>query len=128
MSPPITLNRVDFPQPDGPITAKNSPGATVKDTRSIAVSAPSGVSKRLTMSSTTRIGSVDLMRGAASPARSGRRVALGIAQMLSPSMFSRRFGRAGERRGHRRRISRLHAHVDDGPGAVLDRRDRLRQK
>ena len=31
-SPPIMLNSVDLPQPDGPITARNSPGATANDT------------------------------------------------------------------------------------------------
>ncbi len=29
-SPPMTLNRVDLPQPDGPITERNSPGLTLK--------------------------------------------------------------------------------------------------
>jgi len=42
-SPPMMLNKVDLPQPDGPITARNSPGATVNDTLSSAVSAPSAV-------------------------------------------------------------------------------------
>ena len=31
-NPPMTLNSVDLPQPDGPITARNSPGATLNDT------------------------------------------------------------------------------------------------
>src|SRR5258708_30883934 len=56
MRPPITLNRVDLPQPEGPITDTNSPGATAKETWSTAVRMPSGVSNCLTMSSTTRIG------------------------------------------------------------------------
>jgi hypothetical protein len=30
--PPMTLNRVDLPQPEGPIRDTNSPGATVKET------------------------------------------------------------------------------------------------
>src|SRR5215467_2844194 len=51
----MMLNRVDLPQPDGPITPRNSPGATLSETRSTAVSTPSGVSNRLTMSSTTRM-------------------------------------------------------------------------
>src|SRR5262249_6266012 len=57
------LNRVDLPQPDGPITARNSPGATVKDMRSIATSGPSGVSKRLETSSTMRMGSAAAAAG-----------------------------------------------------------------
>ena len=33
-------NSVDLPQPDGPMTETNSPGATSKDTSSTAVTAP----------------------------------------------------------------------------------------
>ena len=36
------LNRVDLPQPDGPITAKNSPGATSNETLSSAITRPFG--------------------------------------------------------------------------------------
>src|SRR5258707_13565427 len=64
MRPPITLNKVDLPHPEGPITDTNSPGATVKETWSTAVRMPSGVSKRLTMSSTTRMGLPDTASGA----------------------------------------------------------------
>ena len=35
-SPPITLNSVDLPQPDGPMTDRNSPGLTLKETLSTA--------------------------------------------------------------------------------------------
>src|SRR6516165_508481 len=105
MSPPITLNKVDLPQPEGPITARNSPGATSNDTRSIAVSAPSGVSKRLTMSSTRRIGPAGFMRGAAMRG------------------LSRSFRRTRERGGHRRRVPGLDPYVDDRHGAVRDRRE-----
>ena len=46
-SPAMMLSSVDFPQPDGPITATNSPGLTVKSTpRSARTGAPSD-SKRL---------------------------------------------------------------------------------
>src|ERR1700687_1048986 len=55
----MTLNKVDLPQPDGPITARNSPGLTLSETRSIASSGPSGVSNCLTMSSTTRMPASD---------------------------------------------------------------------
>jgi hypothetical protein len=48
---------VDLPQPDGPITDRNSPGMTLNDTSSTARRTPSCVSKRLTMFSTTRMGS-----------------------------------------------------------------------
>ena len=51
----MMLNKVDLPQPDGPITARNSPGATSNDTSSSAVMPPSAVSKRMTRSSTVRI-------------------------------------------------------------------------
>ena len=49
----MMLNNVDLPQPDGPITARNSPGVTLNDTPSTAVSTPSGVVKRIETSSTT---------------------------------------------------------------------------
>src|SRR5215831_9865576 len=57
--PPMTLNSVDFPQPEGPITERNSPGRTLSETLSTAVIGPSGVSKRTTIWSATRIGSPD---------------------------------------------------------------------
>jgi hypothetical protein len=37
----MTLNSVDLPQPDGPITARNSPGATSNEMWSTAVTTPS---------------------------------------------------------------------------------------
>src|SRR5262245_9184312 len=51
----MILNRVDLPQPEGPITPRNSPGLTDNDTLSTAVTTPSGVSNRLLMLSTTRM-------------------------------------------------------------------------
>src|SRR5262249_41338621 len=51
----MILNRVDLPQPEGPITPTNSPGATESETPSTAVTTPSGVSNRLVMLSTTRM-------------------------------------------------------------------------
>src|SRR5262249_54495900 len=51
----MMLNRVDLPQPEGPITPTNSPGATESETPSTAVTTPSGVSNRLVMLSTTRM-------------------------------------------------------------------------
>src|SRR5215467_5810636 len=51
----MMLNRVDLPQPEGPITPTNSPGATESETPSTAVTTPSGVSKRLLILSTTRM-------------------------------------------------------------------------
>ena len=43
-SPPMTLNKVDLPQPEGPITERNSPGLTSNETSSTAVIGPSAVS------------------------------------------------------------------------------------
>src|SRR5215813_8876804 len=51
----MMLNRVDLPHPEGPLTPRNSPGATPSDTSSTAVTTPSGVSNRLVMWSTTRM-------------------------------------------------------------------------
>ena len=64
----MTLNKVDLPQPDGPITERNSPGLTLNETSSTAMIGPSGVSKRTTMLSTTRMASV-LRRCRARPSR-----------------------------------------------------------
>ena len=50
------LKTVDLPQPEGPISETSSPCATLKETRSTAVMGPSGVSKRLTRSSTRSTG------------------------------------------------------------------------
>src|SRR5262249_27685556 len=66
----MTLNKVDLPQPEGPITPTNSPGATLSETWSTAVRTPSGVSKRLTMSSTIRMAFADAACGAAASIRS----------------------------------------------------------
>src|SRR6185312_2596305 len=71
----MMLNRVDLPQPDGPITPRNSPGATDSDTPSIAVTTPSGVSNRLLMLSTARIaaaGAVPRSVGTATAAMASR--------------------------------------------------------
>src|SRR5215510_15807145 len=51
----MMLNRVDLPQPEGPITPRNSPGATESETPSTAMTTPSGVSNRLVILSTTRM-------------------------------------------------------------------------
>src|SRR5215471_1247436 len=99
----------------------NSPSATEKDTRSTAVSVPSGVSKRLTMSSTTRIGCADVMGMAALPVRSGDTVALAIARTISRGGP----GHARERRHHGRGVAGLHPHVDDSDFAVFHGDDGL---
>src|SRR5262245_3790949 len=51
----MMLNKVDLPQPEGPITPRNSPGATESETPSTATTTPSGVSNRLVILSTTRM-------------------------------------------------------------------------
>src|SRR4051812_29850816 len=88
----MMLKRVDLPQPEGPMTLRNSPGATASEIWSSAMTAPSGVSNCLTISSTVRM---------AAPARaapaSGRPVGIvttamggssfrtgGLARLASP--------------------------------------------
>src|SRR5215467_3449301 len=51
----MMLKRVDLPQPEGPMTARNSPGLTLIETRSMASSGPSGVSNCLVTSLTTKM-------------------------------------------------------------------------
>src|SRR5438105_11663391 len=111
----MTLNKVDLPQPDGPITDKNSPGATVKEILSTAVSTPSGVSNRLTMSSTTRIGIADCWSRALATDR------LAIARPISALLVHG----TGQRDRHRRGIAGLDPNVDDRDLAVFDRGDRF---
>src|SRR4029077_13034479 len=57
INPPMMLNRVDLPQPDGPMIDTNSPSRTAKAMRSSAASEPSGVRNSLARPSTTRSGS-----------------------------------------------------------------------
>ena len=60
----MTLNKVDLPQPEGPITERNSPGLTLKEMSSTAVIGPSAVSKCTTILSTVKIaalGAVSVM-------------------------------------------------------------------
>src|SRR5665213_2054035 len=102
--PPITLNKVDLPQPDGPITDRNSPGLTPNETSSTAVSMPSGVSKRTTMSSTFRIASTLALES------------IGLIAL---------FAFLDHLRGGGCRIAGLDPHVDDGNLALLDRGDSL---
>src|SRR4051794_19268146 len=106
----MMLNSVDFPQPEGPITDRNSPGATASETWSTAVTLPSAVSKRLTMSTTS-----SACGGSAAPADARKRVAIGSGTARDTW---RQRGR------HRRRIARLDAHIDHRDAACLDRGDR----
>ncbi len=63
----MMLKSVDLPQPDGPITATNSPCFTSSETLSSACTTPRSVSKRLVMRSTSSKGRAAAMAaGAAS--------------------------------------------------------------
>src|SRR4249919_1412090 len=103
--PPITLKRVDLPQPDGPMTDMNSPGRTLSETLSTAIIGPSGVSKRTTISSATRMASLV-------EAFDGMVALLALARH-----------RCGRGSG----VGRLDADVDDGNRAGLDRGNGLRK-
>src|SRR5579862_9104435 len=101
----MTLNKVDLPQPDGPITARNSPGATVNDTSSRAVMPPSAVAKCMTMLSTTRI------------AGAGSACGSGVTRLVVETTAIGRFRSvpgARHRRRHDGGVARLDAHIDDG--------------
>src|SRR5262249_20181203 len=99
----MTLNSVDLPHPDGPITDRNSPGLTWKETLSTAVIGPSGVSKRTTISSATRMA----LFGTALN---------GIADLLA---VSRHQG------GHGGGVARFDTHVGDCDRGCMGRRNRL---
>src|SRR5580693_8980280 len=116
----MMLNKVDLPQPDGPITARNSPGATVNDTLSSAVTPSSALPKRMTMSSTTS------SAGPLSTCGSGvTRLAVETVAMVWP--FGVLISGARHRLGHDRGIARLDADIDDGDPAGIDFGDRLLQ-
>src|SRR3954449_1053577 len=84
----MTLNKVDLPQPEGPMIPTNSPGATLNETWSTAVSTPSGVSKRLTISSTTRIGCTGAVVATPESTRSNGTVTPAINRPLSAARLS----------------------------------------
>src|SRR3984885_12465627 len=108
------FNKVDLPQPDGPITAKNSPGATSNVTLSSAVRPSSAAPKRIVMASTARIG--------------GAAACTGIARSLveTTATGSSASG-ACHRRGHGGGIAGLDPHIDDGDPAGIDCGDGLFQ-
>src|SRR6202161_1628743 len=117
----MMLNKVDLPQPDGPITARNSPGATVIDTLSRAVTPSSAVPKRMTMSSTTS------SAGPLSACGSGvTRLLVDTAAMSWPIGVLICGARHGFR--HNRGIARLDADIDDGDAAGVDFGNRLLQR
>src|SRR5579862_6874752 len=116
----MMLNKVDLPQPDGPITARNSPGATVNDTLSSAVTPSSALPKRMTMSSTAR------SAGPLSACGSGvTRLAVDTVAMVWP--FGVLISGARHRLRHDRGVARLDADIDHGDAAGIDFGDRLLQ-
>src|SRR5580658_4899674 len=115
----MVLNKVDLPQPDGPITARNSPEATLNDTLSSAVRLPSAVAKRITMFSTTRI---------AGAAACGSGIARSLVERLAIfgailGTVGRSISSARHRRGHGGGIAGLDAHIDDGHLAGINSGD-----
>src|SRR5215510_682495 len=120
----MMLNNVDLPQPDGPITARNSPGATVSETLSTAVSAPSGVSNRLVTRSTTRMASAGLLPAALWSRFNG--VAAGMSSRSSRKVLL--FGFPRHRGRHCRCVARFHAHVDHRHMPLFDGGDRLLER
>src|SRR5262249_57004576 len=114
----MTLNSVDLPQPDGPITPRNSPGATVSDRLSTAVRIPSGVSNCLVTPSTTSTASA-LPGAAALPLLGFNWVAAGIRKLLAIDLL----GFPRHRRGHGGCVARFHPHVDNRNMSLLDGRD-----
>src|ERR1700730_3473026 len=117
----MMLNSVDLPQPEGPITARNSPGATVNDTLSRAVTPSSALPKRMTMSSTAS------SAGPLSVCGSGvTRLAVDTVAMVWP--FGVLIPGARHRLRHDGGIARLDADIDDGDIAGVDFGDRLLQR
>src|SRR5262249_38019931 len=111
----MTLNSVDLPQPDGPMTPRNSPWETANERLSTAVSTPSGVSNRFVTPSTTRVGSL------ARPTARSSRINCVAAGIVLEGAFLTLFCFPRHRRGHCGCVARFHAHVDHGNLALLDR-------
>src|ERR1700687_2200086 len=107
------LNKVDLPQPDGPMIDTNSPGAIENDTSSTAVITPSLVTKRLLTRSTSR--RRPSRKDAPSVAAAGDRADSSTIALtaVAPNL--------SKRGGHRRGIAALHTDVDDGDGTILHR-------
>ena len=117
----MMLNKVDLPQPDGPITARNSPGATVNDTLSRAVTPSSALPKRMTMSSTTS------SAGPVAVCGSGvTRLAVDTVAMFW--LFDVLISGARHRLRHDRGIAGLDADIDHGDAAGIDFGNRLLQR
>src|ERR1700688_4636855 len=114
------LNKVDLPQPDGPMIDTNSPGAIENDTSSTAVITPSWVTKRLLTRSTSR--SRASRERTTSVAAAGDRADSPIIGSTAVAPILRKRG------GHRRGIAPLDPNVDDGDAAVLHRADGLLQR
>src|ERR1700680_3610896 len=117
----MMLNKVDLPQPDGPSTARKSPGATVNDTLSSAVTPSSALPKRMTMSSTTS--SAGLLSACGNVVT---RLAVDTVAMVWP--FGVLISGARHRLRHDRGIARLDSHIDDGDVAGVDFGNRLFQR
>src|ERR1700675_1409686 len=111
------LNKVDLPQPDGPMIDTNSPGAIENDTSSTAVIIPSLVTKRLLTRSTSR--SRPSRKDAASVAAAGDRADSSTIALtaVAPNL--------GKRGRHRRGIAALYTDVDDSDGTILHRTDEI---
>src|SRR5580692_11496283 len=103
----MMLNKVDLPQPEGPITARNSPGATVNDTLSSAVTPASALPTRMTMSSTPS------SAGPLSACGSGV-TRLAVYTVAIFWLFGVLISGARHRLRHNRGIARLDSHIDDG--------------
>src|SRR5262245_28244044 len=111
----MMLKTVDFPQPDGPMTDRNSPRLTANEMFSTARIGPSGVSNCFTRSSTTRTRSADVTEERTMGATVSR------CAMAVPSVARLEHGAA-----HGRGVTRLDPHIDDRDAALLDGGDGLR--
>src|SRR6202171_3627404 len=109
------LNKVDLPQPDGPMIDTNSPGAIENETSSTAVITPSLVTKRLLTRSTSS------RRASPGSAVSIEAVGDGAESPIIGSTAAILRQRSGQRGG----IAPLHANVDDGDRTVIHRANRL---
>src|SRR5215469_13259197 len=110
------LKSVDLPQPEGPISARNSPALTEKETSSSAETMPSAVGKRFVTFSTASAA------GGTSPSAAVARSFVAARAMLVSPLSLRPARDVGGSAGV---IAAGDAHIDDRNLAGIDRFDRF---
>src|SRR5262249_3459771 len=123
------LNRVDLPQPLGPMTATNSPLATSSETESTAATGPSAVAKDFDTRSIVKARGADAASvGEGAAAVDSAIPRFDLRRQLVRAGATHRLplrGTADDGARRRRGVAGQHAHVDQAGPAGVDRGDCL---